>query len=86
MLVADNYYIYLFGESTAGSIFVHDRLSWIERYKRMRGLVMSADRSKFKKYIIQPGSLAYKSVAVYFRLPVLLFLFYEIKYLFLKIK
>ena len=86
MLVADNYYIYLFCESTAGSIFVHDRLSWIERYKRMRGLVMSADRSKFKKYIIRPGSLAYKSVAVYFRLPVLLFLFYEIKYLFLKIK
>ena len=86
MLVADNYYIYLFCESTAGSIFVHDRLSWIERYKRMRGLVMSADRSKFKKYIIRPGSLAYKSVAVYFRLPVLLFLSYEIKYLFLKIK
>ena len=45
---------------------------------------MNADRSKFKKYIIRPGALAYKSVAVYFRLPVLLFLFYEIKYLFLK--
>ena len=78
-----DYYVLLFFRTISGVLCVHEQVPWRKRYERMKWLVIRADRDKFKKSMFRPDILGYKSMAGYFRMPVLLFLFYEIKYLFL---
>ncbi len=82
----DDMYVTMVFQTLAGILHVHDRLSWKERYKQMEWLMSQVDRGKFKKYLFKSFGSAYKAFAVYFRIPVLLFSFYEIKYLFLPLK
>lgn len=81
----EDYYVLLFFRTISGVLCMHDRVSWKKRYERMKWLVFHADRNKFKRSMFRPDVLGYKSMTVYFRIPVLLFLFYEIKYFFLSL-
>lgn len=61
-------------------LYVHDRLSWKQRYERMNYLIQSADRGNFKKYRFK----RLKGFLVYHRLSVLIFIFYEVKFFLMK--
>lgn len=82
----DSYYVLNFFRTISGVLCVHDQVPWKKRYERMKWLMFHADRGKFKKSMFRPDMLGYKSMTVYFRMPALLFLLYEIKYLFLSLR
>lgn len=79
-LLMEKYYIILFLQQIAGVLYVHDRLSRIQRYKRINSLMQSVDREKFKIYRFK----SLKSFLVYHRLSALIFIFYEVKSFFKK--
>lgn len=69
----NHYYIYLLFMQITGFKYVRDRLSWVERYKRMNYLIQSADRDVLKKYRFEN----IRFLLVYCRLSVLVFICYE---------
>ena len=70
----NDYYIYLLFHQITGVQYVHDRLPWIKRYKRMNYLIQSADRGILKKYRFKN----IRFLLVYYRLSVLVFICYEV--------
>lgn len=70
----NDYYIYLLFHQITGVQYVHDRLPWIKRYKRMNYLIQSADRGILKKYRFKN----IRFLLVYYRLSVLVFMCYEV--------
>ena len=76
----EKWYRLLFSQQIAGVLYVHDRLSWKQRYERMNYLIQSADRENFKKYRFK----RLKGFLVYHRLSVLIFIFYEVKFFLMK--
>lgn len=75
-LLMEKYYVILFLQQIAGILYVHDRLSRIQRYERMNCLIQSVDREKFKRYHLKD----LKSFLVYHKLSVLIFILYEVKF------
>lgn len=78
----NDYYISLFYRQMAGVRYVHDRLSWMERYERMNYLIQSANRKILKKY-------RFKNIHFlmsYYRLPVLFFALYEVYFFYLLLR
>lgn len=78
------YYAILLFKQIKGVMYVHDRLSFKERYERMREIVANADRKEFVK--IKSITIKLKTLPIYFKASFLLFLFYEISYIFQLIK
>lgn len=78
----DEYYSSLLFLQIGGVLFVHDRLSWKERYKRLKSILSTSDRERLKRFGCQYGVRAWKVWFLYFNLSFLIFFLYEIRYLY----
>lgn len=81
-VLLNGYYVALFYSQMEGVLSVHERLSWTGRYKRMKYILSGIDRIRLKKFCFRYGIKARKAWIIYFNLSVLIFFFYEIKYLY----
>lgn len=79
----NEYYMILICHQLEGSLSIHDRLSWKERYRRMKCILSGVDRIRLKKYCKKNNfklRRGWRAWFIYIKLYALIFLFYEIKY------
>lgn len=72
----DYFYNCLFLQQLSGIRYVHEQLSWIKRYKRMKYLIQSADRNVLKRYRFKN----IRFLLIYYKLSALVYACYEINY------